>query len=341
MIVGLDIGGANLKVATIEGSCASLAFALWERSGELRPAISRLLADRNPTLVALTMSGELADCYADRGEGVAAIVDAVTAAVDCPVVVWQTAGEFVSPEVAVAFPMLTAAANWHALATFATRAVSSGGLLFDVGTTTCDVVALRGGAVLAGGLTDAERLLSGELVYTGVGRTPVASVAADLVVAVERSPIGRAGVLRPAAESFADTGDVWRVALGDETIAGGCPTADRRGTTLQESARRLRRQYLIDEEGWAGITAKSIADACVASQIECVAESVDRVVQSVRPETVVVSGSGRCLADEVLDRCLPDTPRVDLADVLSADASDAACAFAVASLATERVLTRG
>jgi len=39
--------------------------------------------------------------------------------------------------------------------------------------TTTDLVAVRGGRVVAAGRTDFERLVSGELVYTGVVRTPL------------------------------------------------------------------------------------------------------------------------------------------------------------------------
>ena len=50
-------------------------------------------------------------------------------------------------------------------------------VLFDVGTTSADLIPIVNGQVVAQGRTDPERLLSGELVYTGALRTPAEAVA--------------------------------------------------------------------------------------------------------------------------------------------------------------------
>ena len=86
------------------------------------------------------MTGELADCYASRDEGVREIVAATVDAVDrsCKVRVYTTAGTFVKPSEACDQPDSVAAANWHALASYATRYLLAGesGVLIDVGSTT-------------------------------------------------------------------------------------------------------------------------------------------------------------------------------------------------------------
>ncbi|HAH44182.1 MAG TPA: H4MPT-linked C1 transfer pathway protein, partial [Planctomycetaceae bacterium] len=48
------------------------------------------------------------------------------------------------------------------------------GLLIDIGSTTTDLIPLQQGLPVTEGVTDVERLLSGELVYTGGRRTPLA-----------------------------------------------------------------------------------------------------------------------------------------------------------------------
>ena len=92
--------------------------------------------------VAVTMTGELADCFATKREGVAAIVAAAQqAAGGREVLIYLTDGTFVPPDEAVARAQEAAASNWHALASFAAELVEGeAGLLFDVGSTTCDVV---------------------------------------------------------------------------------------------------------------------------------------------------------------------------------------------------------
>ena len=50
---------------------------------------------------------------------------------------------------------------------------SSPALLIDLGTTTCDIIPIIDGKPATRGTTDPERLAAGELVYSGVERTPL------------------------------------------------------------------------------------------------------------------------------------------------------------------------
>ncbi|MCA9118530.1 MAG: hypothetical protein KDA79_25890, partial [Planctomycetaceae bacterium] len=131
-----------------------------------------------PELVALTMTAELADCFQTKRDGVEFVIRSVQAAYpDVPVRIWLTSGEFAEPDDAAELPMLVAAANWHALATWAGRAVPTGpGLLVDIGSTTTDVIPLMDGFPQTAGRTDQQRMANSELVYTGTVRTPVCAV---------------------------------------------------------------------------------------------------------------------------------------------------------------------
>src|SRR6266542_6894906 len=84
--------------------------------------------------------------------------------------VFTTAGTFVDVARARARPLEVAASNWLATALLVVRHASDA-ILVDVGSTTADVIPLRAGRVDAVGRTDPERLLEGELVYTGAIRT--------------------------------------------------------------------------------------------------------------------------------------------------------------------------
>lgn len=86
----------------------------------------------------------------------------------------MTSGEFAEVQDAIELPQLVAAANWHALATWAGRAVPVGpALLIDAGSTTTDIIPLLNGIPCPQGFTDLQRLADPELVYTGVRRTPI------------------------------------------------------------------------------------------------------------------------------------------------------------------------
>src|SRR6516225_2420850 len=163
-VLGLDIGGANLKAAHTGGSARSVPFALWKRPHDLAAALPP--CDR----AAVTMTGELCDCFATSRDGVRHILDAIAAALPgVPVSVWRTDGRFVNLADARADPRPAAAANWLALATYAGRFAPPGpALLVDVGSTTSDLVPLHDGRPVPSARTDPERLSTGELVYTGV-----------------------------------------------------------------------------------------------------------------------------------------------------------------------------
>src|SRR6516162_87651 len=126
--VGLDIGGANLKVAHANGTALLQSFELWKNPAGLADALRGLLS-RLPAHdgLAVTMTGELCDCFESKRQGVNAILDAVEAVRgSAPVLVWQTDGQFVTLPTARERPEHTAAANWLALATFTGRFAPSG-----------------------------------------------------------------------------------------------------------------------------------------------------------------------------------------------------------------------
>src|SRR5262249_14956690 len=146
--LGLDIGGANLKAAHTDCTARIEPFALWKSPRGLPAALRNLLEGFAAFhQVAVTMTGELCDCFPTQREGVHAILDAVKEVAGGKAArVWQTEGLFVDPAAARAAPLRTAAANWLALATWAGRLVPVGSsILLDVGSTTTDIVPIRDG----------------------------------------------------------------------------------------------------------------------------------------------------------------------------------------------------
>ena len=185
-VLAFDIGGANLKAADGLGWVHSEPFELWRRWHELPDRLARIVSDRRPRRVVATMTGEIADCYDSRHDGVADIVAAIqtatrAAAVGCNIGIYLVDGTFVSPEEALARPLAAAASNWHAVARLASAyATAERAFVIDVGSTTTDIVPLVDRAPAATGLTDFARMAAGELVYTGVERTPVAAIVRSL-----------------------------------------------------------------------------------------------------------------------------------------------------------------
>jgi probable H4MPT-linked C1 transfer pathway protein len=339
-VLGLDIGGANLKAAWYDPDGRSLVhqavsrpFALWKDPAGLSRHLQALtLAFPRPDLLAVTMTGELCDCYESKRQGVHAILDGVEAAAGGVAVrVWGTQGRFVDLAAARAHPLPVASANWLALATFAARYAEPEGtaLLIDVGSTTTDVIPIQDGRPVPRGRSDPERLRSGELVYTGVRRTPVCALVQEGV----------------AAELFATTLDAYLLLGWTHEVPPDCATADGGPATRAAADLRLARMLGADLETSKPEERKKLAEEVVRRQVQLVISALGRVLDRLPaiPRTVIVAGEGESLAKGAVAghgglRIGPlfGCRVVSLLQELGPEESQAACAWAVAVLAAER-----
>lgn len=332
-ILALDIGGANLKAADGLGFAASRFFPLWRQPGELPDALRSLLAESpQADILAVTMTGELADCFQTKAEGVAQIVWAVTQiAADRRVLIYATDGRLLAPDEARDAPLAVAAANWHALARFAGHLAPHGaGLLIDLGSTTCDIIPLADGQPAAAATTDPERLVSGELVYTGVVRSPVCAVVSALPWRGRQVPV--------AQEVFATMLDVY-LTLGDlSDNADHCHTADGRPAARAFARDRLARQICADRTMFDDTDAQTAAVSIARTQLSKLAIAAQTVLRRMaeRPAAVVVAGQGEFVARRLLKKLAIDANLISLAERLGPVVSQAATAHALAILAQER-----
>src|SRR5437588_5277586 len=303
-VLGLDIGGANLKAAHSSGVARLQPFELWKCPAELPQALGKLLqAMPDFDLLAVTMTGELCDCFKRRRQGVCTILDAVDSVAKArPVSVWLNYGRFVELAAARAVPLRAAAANWLALACFAGRFAPQGpALIIDVGSTTTDIVPLLDGKPMPRGLTDRKRMHLGELVYTGVRRTPLCALLGSAV----------------AAELFATTLDAYLLLGQISQDEADVRTADGRPATIPHARTRLARMLCADGASCPARALHRLAHAVSARQRQLLINALGRVAGRLpsRPSTILVAGSGEFLAHKVLDT-LPDLGqnRISLAD---------------------------
>lgn len=270
-VTGLDIGGAHLKLAQVDAAACvvravQLPCQLWLGLDRLERALDEITRGAAPIgRLAVTMTGELADLFPDRTTGVVRLVETVAARFPgASLALWAGHSGFVAAGEAAVAAGAIASANWLATAALAARAVGEG-VLVDLGSTTADVLLLAGGEVRAQGLSDRERLASGELVYTGLTRTPLMAVARLAPLA------GRwHGLMH---EHFATMADVYRVLRLLPEAADQHPPADQGGKEVEDSMRRLARMLGADLAdataqdwrrlaGWfARVQARSLEDA--------------------------------------------------------------------------------
>jgi hypothetical protein len=339
-MIGLDIGGANLKAWHSSRLAIHESFALW-KSPELLSSRLRGLLDSMPPAerVLVTMTGELADCYTTKREGVTAICQAVVEASGswspvAQVEFWQTTGGFVDQARAVAEPLLTAASNWHALASMTGVLFPHDDLLLvDIGSTTTDLIPVNRGRVAAVGRTDLTRLAAGELVYTGVRRTSLCAVLP--VFEGELAAWGRVSI-PVSSELFATSQDVHLLLGHLEEDASFCETADGRPATKAFAAARIARQWCSDDLELTPADVRSLAQAAAASQRSQITQAAGRVLirEGGSSRKLVLAGEGEFVGREVARELgFAEEKIISLKQHWTAAGSEAACARALVELA--------
>jgi (4-(4-[2-(gamma-L-glutamylamino)ethyl]phenoxymethyl)furan-2-yl)methanamine synthase len=306
----MDIGGANIKAAWLEGDSlrtVSRPFEVWRDRGALAAVLRDVVAEvaAGPArAVAITMTAELSDAFRTKRDGVAFVLDAAEDALgDRPLSVLTTAGELVSVEAARARPWDVAAANWVATA-LVVADLHADALLIDVGSTTADIVPIAGGRVAATGHNDLERLMAGELVYTGVLRTNLAAIAPRVPVRGDWCPV--------SSEYFAISADVHLVLGNLKPEAYDCPTPDTRPATVAFARERIARLVCADVEQLDEDDVDAIAAFLYGEQLRQLEDAAHRVQRLLSPDAPVIAvGSGAFLGREIaarLGRPVADAP---------------------------------
>ncbi len=300
-VLGWDIGGVNTKAVRLdrgpEGlvvSSTCLPYELKRDPGALGMALIEAAQEVGGTasdLHAVTMTAELSQAFRTKREGVGFVLDALHGAFPGNGLhIYSVDGRFVSAEEARKLPLTVAAANWAATASLVARWIPTC-VLIDIGTTSADLIPIINGRVTVQGRTDPERLLSGELVYTGALRTPVEAVARAVPLWGKKCGV--------SADGFAIIGDayLWLGRLRPEDYT--CPPPDGRPPSRDSAGDRLARVVCGDREMLDDGDIDAIAVALARAQVEAVAEALERIVRRCPEITAaVVTGLGDFVAVE-------------------------------------------
>jgi probable H4MPT-linked C1 transfer pathway protein len=339
--VGWDIGGAHLKAAAINSEGEVIAVyqcpcPLWKGLDKLHEAIEIIL-NKLPVLVhrhVFTMTGELADLFSGRDEGVRQILAAMAERLgyDDTIVYAGHSGLLRLKDINAKHYPAVASANWLASVSYVAQKIGSG-LFVDIGSTTTDILAFSQGSVIAEGYTDYERLISQELIYTGVVRTPVMAVVQT--VDDEGREIGL------MAEYFATMADVYRLTGELNENHDQSETADGGEKTVSASAKRLARMigcdfYETDLQRWRTMAANLRNSQRNRIQLACVKLRNRSNLTENMP--IIGAGIGRFLVNDIarnLGMAYLDFSELCLGflNLQEYDASDCAPAVAIACLA--------
>ncbi len=304
-LIGWDIGGAHLKAVALAGAQIVNVFQkpcpLWLGLDHFHSALHAILGELKPAAGcrhAVTMTGELADLFSNREEGVSGLLSAFCeqAPAENVLVFAGQSGFLPASRVEAKDIPAIASANWLATGFYAASRLDQG-LLIDIGSSTSDFMVLRHGEVLTRGYTDFERLRHGELVYCGVVRTSLMSLA--------KSAPFEGDWLGLMAEHFATTADVYRLTGELPKHADQSPTADGGAKTATASARRIARLLGRDMEPSPQETWKLLSYYFRERQLECLMEACMRQLSRGWLDcdaSVIGAGIGRFLVQELAKR---------------------------------------
>ena len=294
---GWDIGGAHLKLALYSENQMQVfqwPCPLWRGLQELVSCLT--LAFRKIPEDAwvhhVTMTGELVDIFEDRHVGVAKIVDTFQRIMPSGHQLRIFAGDnLLTTNELIANTQQVASANWLASGRLLSR-YRENTLFIDVGSTTTDLLLIRNGEPGNSGYSDAERLRTGELVYTGVVRSCVNTICKAIPFHGEQVPL--------MAENFSVSADVYRILETLPAHADSGDTMDGQAKDKIASMRRLARMIGedfrdVDVGEW-----ERAADYISSQQRKMITVQASRFLERLGGEkSIVAAGVGRFLIQQI------------------------------------------
>lgn len=317
-IIGLDVGGANTKLASSDGKILELHYLPLWKDTKLPEVLKEIGQRLKPEKIAVVMTGELADCFESKEQGIRFIKEAVDSAFGASNVSYiNNMGKFQKETESL---RELAAANWAASARFIGKEL--GDCIFvDVGSTTSDIIPIISGEHKAG-LTDFERLLRNELVYSGILRTNLAALFEK--VKLEK------GWCRTASELFATTADAYLLLGKISESLYTCETADGAGKSKPDAMRRIARLVCADLSEIREQEIYEIALQVREKQVSTLNEAIYELSQKNGLKKIVAAGIGEFLIKEAAQRL--DFECISISELWGEEISKVFPAYAAARL---------
>jgi probable H4MPT-linked C1 transfer pathway protein len=320
-VIGWDIGGVNTKAVLLrqENDCIEELrtmveyFPVWKDPTKLVNVLSlmkkKLVNNIEVDGVGLTMTAELSDAYSTKREGVGHVLECVEEAfAGSPIFVTDINAKLKPIEAAKAEPISVAAANWAATGWLATQLLKTC-VVVDVGSTSTSIIPVIDKRIYASGKNDLEKLMNGELIYTGSLRTNVAAIVGSIPL--------KGSVARVASELFSQSGDVHLILNNISEEEYTTETADGHGKTRGEAVARLARVVCADAEMLSEEEIMQIAQYVYERQVEQIADGLRQVYSRIKllansKVPVVVTGIGKKFLAETSARKIGVDEIVDL-----------------------------
>ncbi len=303
-ILAFDIGGANIKATffitkngVITDFRSSLEyFPFWKRTMEQLYHVLSMQRDtlidglNMPDVVGITLTAELSDVFKTKRDGVNQILDCVERTfTNIPIKVLDVDGNLLTVEEAKKEPIKVSSANWVATGWMIAQYIRNC-VIVDVGSTTTSIIPVIDGKIVAKGKTDLEKLILGELVYSGSLRTNLAAIVQEVPV--------RGQMSRVSSELFAQSGDVHLILGNISEVDYTSETTDNKGKSCSEAEARLARLVCADIEILSKGELLDIAKYIYEKQILQIKSAIEQIFNELNFNAkttlpIVVTGLGK------------------------------------------------
>ena len=341
-VLGLDIGGANIKATFIKTQDGFIKehktiieyFPIWKKEKkQLEKVLNKLKKDLSKTDelngVGVTITAELSDSYFTKKEGICHILDSVKNVFGVfPIFVIDVEANLLSVNEALEVPLMVASANWAATGWMVSQLIKNC-IVIDVGSTTASIIPIIDGKIRAEGRTDLEKLQNGELVYSGALRTNVATI-------VDCIPV-RGTMAYVSSELFAQSGDIHLILGNIREEDYIVETCDGRGKNIRECMARLARVVCADIDMLSEHEISDMAKFVYNKQVKQIEKGLKQVSERIKPLiqeklNVVVTGMGRNFLAKKAAEIAGFKRVIDLKECLGFEATIGSPSFGVAVL---------
>jgi probable H4MPT-linked C1 transfer pathway protein len=305
-------------------------FPVWKNPDKLSKTLTKLTRkltkSKRVDLVTVTMTAELSDAYRTKREGVNRILIQIEKAFPTKrALILDVDAKLRTIQEARAEPIEVAAANWAATGWMISQ-LKKDCVAIDVGSTTTSVIPILNGSIVAEGKTDLEKLINGELLYTGALRTNVAAIVHNIPV--------RSGIAQVSSELFAQSADIHLILGNISEREYTVETADGKGVNRQDSLARFARVVCADMEMLSEQEIMVMAQYVYEMQVEQIAIGLRKVRGRMnkrgREYAAVVTGLGRNFLAGKAALKGGFSKIVDFGELVGGDVARVSTAFAVA-----------
>lgn len=315
-------------------------FPIWKKPDKLVTILLDLkkrIYSKNPDSMSLTMTAELSDVFKSKKEGVYYILDSASQAFNNDSYsVLNIGAKLITVDEAKTDPMEVAGANWVATGWLVSNKIENC-VIIDVGSTSTSIIPIINGKISAKGETDFEKLIVGELVYTGALRTNIAAIVNEVPVGEKKVSI--------SSEFFSQSGDVHLILgnLNQEDYL--VETPDKRGKESIDAMRRLARIVCADFEILKEYEIKKIAEHIYSKQIYQISSGLRKVyscldLNNKKEIPIVTTGIGKNFLAEKAARQLGIKKIFDINQIIDNSTFKATPAVGVAIMEASKLLGR-